>query len=524
MDRYHTYKASWRSLRLPWRFSSALHLYVLLHPSRPSLSNEEAKTLRRTAGVILAAGAATRFGRAKQLLDWHGVPLVAHVADVASTAGLEPIIVVLGCEADAVRAALGHRLSPREQGQAVQTVVNWHWQAGMSTSLRTGLYALPEDVEAAIFLQSDQPLISPALLYAMMERFASEDAGIVHPVAGGRRSSPVLFARRFFPELARVTGDQGGRSLIARYADQVATVTVDDPLVLTDVDTPTAYERLQALERPRRHLAEIRHAIIDMDGVLWHGEQPMPGLPEFFAFLERHHIAFVLATNNSSRSPGQYVAKLARFGVSIPEENVLTSGQATAAYLASIAPPGAPVYPIGGEGLRHTLTQYGFVCIGGYAAAPPAQPVYVVVGWDPELTWKKLEEATLLINAGAQLIGTNPDRSYPTERGPVPGNGAQLAALEAATGVSAVVVGKPSPWMYREALRRMDAGPETTVVIGDRLDTDIPGGVRLGMTTVLVLSGITRRADLEISPVRPDILCADIGELTARWSASLKRE
>ncbi len=480
--------------------------------------------MSRIAGVILAAGAATRFGQTKQLLDWHGVPLVAHVADVASTAGLEPIIVVLGCEADAVRAALGHRLTSREQGQSVQTVINWHWPAGMSTSVRTGLYTLPEDIEAAIFLQCDQPLISPALLYAMMERFASDDAGIVHPVAGGRRSTPVLFARRFFPELARIIGDQGGRTLISRYADQVATVPVDDPLILTDVDTPAIYEQLRALASQRHRLAKIRHAIIDMDGVLWHGEQPMPGLPEFFSFLERHHIAFILATNNSSRSPAQYVAKLARFGVSLLEENVLTSGQATAAYLASLAPPGAPVYSIGGEGLRHTLTRHGFVCISGYAEAPPAQPVYVVVGWDQKLTWKKLEEATLLINAGAQLIGTNPDHSYPTERGPVPGNGAQLAALETATGVSAVIVGKPSPWMYREALHRMNARPETTVVIGDRLDTDIPGGVRLGMTTVLVLSGITRQADVATSPVKPDILCADISELTARWSASLERE
>jgi len=258
-----------------------------------------------------------------------------------------------------------------------------------------------------------------------------------------------------------------------------------------------------------------------MDGVLWRGDEPMPGLQEFFAFLRQHRFDFILATNNSSRLPEQYVAKLARFGIEVPVECVLTSAQATAAYLATLAPPGTRVYALGEEGIRQALEQQGFVLTDKEAA-------YVVVGWDRHLTWDKLATAALLIHAGAGFIGTNPDTNYPTERGPVPGNGAQLAALETTTGVAPVVVGKPEPRMYEEAMRRMGAwsetGPskrETTAVIGDRLDTDIAGGARAGLTTVLVLSGISTEADLVASPVKPDLVCANIAELIAMWERAL---
>lgn len=460
--------------------------------------------MKQIAAVILAAGASTRFGQPKQLLDWGGVPLLAHIADVALTAGLAPVVVVLGCQAKTVHAALGTR--------PVQTVMNWRWEEGLSTSVQVGLAALPPETEAVIFLQCDQPLVTPDLLRALVACFEETGAAIVHPTHAGQRSTPVLFARRLFPELAAVSGDEGGRSLIARYAKDVATVEIADPDVLADVDTPADYERLRATsnQHPVPNLQSITHLIVDMDGVLWRGDEPMPGLKTFFAFLHQHHIGFVLATNNSSRLPEQYVAKLARFGVEVPPQCVLTSAQAAAAYLADLAPPGTRVYAIGGKGVRQALERRGFVLTDEGAA-------YVVVGWDRHLTWDKLATAALLIHAGAGFIGTNPDVNYPTEQGPVPGNGAQLAALEATTGVAPVVVGKPEPWMYDEALRRMGARPETTAVIGDRLDTDIGGGVRAGLTTVLVLSGISTQADLAASPVKPDLVCADIEELTAVW-------
>ena len=139
----------------------------------------------------------------------------------------------------------------------------------------------------------------------------------------------------------------------------------------------------------------------------------MPGLQEFFAFLRQREIGFVLATNNSSQLPEQYGAKLARFGVEVPVVRILTSAQVAAAYLARVAPPGTRVYAIGGEGVLRALEERGFVLTDQGAT-------YVVVGWDQQLTWDKLATAALLIHGGAGFIGTNPDTSYPTARGPVP--------------------------------------------------------------------------------------------------------
>jgi 4-nitrophenyl phosphatase len=254
-----------------------------------------------------------------------------------------------------------------------------------------------------------------------------------------------------------------------------------------------------------------------MDGVLWHGETPLPGLLSFFAFLRDQQIDFILATNNSSRLPEQYSDKLARFSVRVAPEKVLTSAQASAAYLATVAEPGARVYAIGEEGVHRSLQQRGFLLTEEEAE-------YVVVGWDRQLTWDKLTTASLLIHHGAQFIGTNPDTSYPTELGPAPGNGAQLAAIQTATGVTPLVVGKPEPWMYEEAMRRMGASPETTGVVGDRVETDIAGGVRARIATVLVLSGIGTEADVAASPTKPDLVCGGIGELIELWGRELRRQ
>jgi 4-nitrophenyl phosphatase len=483
---------------------------------------------KRVAGIILAAGASTRFGRPKQLLDWGGVPLLGHAAGEALAAGLAPVIVVLGSQAEAVREALGE--------WPVHAVMNWRWGEGLSTSVQVGLMALPPQAEAAILVQCDQPLLTADLLRTLVARFEETGAAIVHPTHAGRRGTPTMFARRLFPELAAVSGDQGGRALIARHAGEVATVEVSDPDLLADVDTPADFERLRRSVsgsrvsgfmsreassepetlnlKPETILSRIHHLIVDMDGVLWRGDEPMPGLNELFAFLRQNRVGFVLATNNASRTPEQYVAKLARFGVEVSPECVLTSAQAAAAYLATVAPPGTRVYAVGEEGVRRALEEQGFVLADERAA-------YVVVGWDRKLTWDKLATAALLIHAGAGFIGTNPDTNFPTGRGPVPGNGAQLAALEAATGIAPVVIGKPEPRMYEEALRRMGARSDTTAVLGDRLSTDIVGGVRAGLTTVLVLSGITTEADLAASPVKPDLVCADIEDLVHKWANQL---
>jgi 4-nitrophenyl phosphatase len=437
--------------------------------------------------------------------------MLAHVTDVALETELDPVIAVLGCEATETRAALGDR--------PVRILMNWRWEEGLSTSVQTGLAGVPPQAEAALFIQGDQPLITPDLLRTIIDRFEQTGTSIVQTAHAGRRGTPVLFPRRFFSELFTIAGDEGGRSLIRRYPEAVATVNVATPHILRDVDTPEDYEKLRRNHEEKvdtsrgpasEILQQIRHLIIDMDGVLWRGDEPMPALGRFFAFLKEREISFILATNNSSRTPEQYVDKLARFGVDVPVETILTSALVSAAYLADVAPSGARVYVIGEEGIQQALLERGFVLDEETAE-------YVVVGWDRNLTWEKLATASLLVHDGADFVGTNPDVTYPTERGPVPGNGALLAAVETATGVKPVVTGKPEPRMYQEALRRMDATPETTAMIGDRLDTDMAGASHARLSTVLVLSGIATEEDVAAASGGPDLVCAGIQDLLERW-------
>lgn len=254
----------------------------------------------------------------------------------------------------------------------------------------------------------------------------------------------------------------------------------------------------------------IDHLIIDMDGVLWRGAQVIPGAPEFIRFLRQRGIGFVLATNNSTRTAAQYQDRLAGFGIEVAPHEIVTSALATAGYLATQAEPGTPVYVIGGDGLRQALTEKGFVL-------DSQQARYVVVGMDLELTFDKLRRATLLIRAGAGFVGSNPDKTFPSEEGMIPGAGATLAALEAATGVSPVIVGKPEPIMFQQALKRLGATAATTAMIGDRLETDILGGQRAGLKTILVLSGVTKASDLAASDLKPDWVFQDVDELRRKW-------
>ncbi len=446
-----------------------------------------------------------RFGAPKQLLPWQGRPLIAHVADMAWLAGLSPVVVVVGAEAEQVVPALA--------GREVQVLRNYRWQQGMSTSLALGVAALPSSVDAVIFLPVDQPLVDARFLRSLVTYWQQHHAGIVVPVGReAQRGTPVLFARRFFAELANLSGDIGGRALFASYPDALVTMPVANPDILTDVDTPAAYEALLARRSPSLAWGAIKGVICDMDGVLWRGETPLPGLHEFFALLESRHIGYILATNNASKTPEQYVDKLSRMGVSTTTDHVLNSATAAADYLATQAAPGTPVYAIGGPGVREALLSHGFTLTDGEPAA------YVVVGWDRELTWRKLATATLLIRGGAGFIATNPDRTFPMENGLVPGNGAQVAALITATDVTPVMAGKPAPLLYERALARMGTSPEETLVIGDRLDTDILGGLRLGMPTALVLSGITRADELHTSPIHPDAVFDDLAALVRAWA------
>ncbi len=261
---------------------------------------------------------------------------------------------------------------------------------------------------------------------------------------------------------------------------------------------------------------DIRNLIIDMDGVLWRGEQPMPRLPEFFDTLRELSVRFVLATNNASRTGNQYVQRLLRFGAAVTEDEVLTSPQATAAWLAAHA-PGARIFTIGEPGLSSELTRAGLTVLQPDDAQ---QATHVVVGIDREMNYGKLVEACLAIRAGATFVGTNPDVTFPSERGIVPGNGATLAALEVSTGVKPIIVGKPQPEMMVQALARMGGNASNTAVLGDRLDTDILAGRNAGLPTILVLTGVSGRDEAEAGPIRPDFIFNDIGEVADALRAS----
>jgi 4-nitrophenyl phosphatase len=255
-------------------------------------------------------------------------------------------------------------------------------------------------------------------------------------------------------------------------------------------------------------LADVRALIIDMDGVLWHGDQPLPGLVEFFQTLRDRQLRFILATNNASRTAEQYVHKLRGLGVTVAREEILTSAMATVVHLAGRSDPAATrVFAIGEDGLRQPLAERGFTLTDLYAV----DAHYVVCGMDRGLSWDKLATATLNIRAGATFIGTNGDLTLPTEHGQTHGNGAILAALQAATGVAPVIIGKPEPIMYQQAMALLQCDPAQTVAIGDRLETDILGAVRADIRSIMVLSGISTRDDMATADYWPTWVMPDIG-------------
>ena len=255
----------------------------------------------------------------------------------------------------------------------------------------------------------------------------------------------------------------------------------------------------------------ISAMIVDMDGVLWHGDQAQSGLIEFFQALRQLQLPFVLATNNASLTAGQYVEKLAGMGVSVALSEILTSGMATALYLSQhYQPEQTRVFVIGGDGARQPLLDLGFTLTGLYETGADL----VVCGLDRELSWDKLATATLNIHAGAGFIGTNGDTTLPTERGVTHGNGAILAALQAAAGVKPTIIGKPEPIIYQQALALLGADMATTIAIGDRLDTDILGAVRTGIRSLLVLSGVSSLADLQQLDYAPTWVLSDIRDVT----------
>jgi len=262
--------------------------------------------------------------------------------------------------------------------------------------------------------------------------------------------------------------------------------------------------------------AVIKALILDMDGVLWRDEQPIGDLPAIFAAIATRNLLVTLATNNATLSTRQYLDKLSRLGVRLRPEQIVNSSQAAAHYLSRRFPSGGAVYVVGEDGLVDTLAEQGF--IAEKSTKIPLDDgqhkiLAVVVGLDRNLDYHKITIAARLVRAGALFIGTNPDRTFPTPDGLVPGAGAILAAIESAADVPPIIVGKPSPEMYIVALQRMNIEPSAVLVVGDRLETDIIGGQQLGCRTALVLSGVTSSEAAHKWQPAPDLIASDLTAL-----------
>jgi 4-nitrophenyl phosphatase len=221
-----------------------------------------------------------------------------------------------------------------------------------------------------------------------------------------------------------------------------------------------------------------------MDGVLWRDTEPIGDLPAIFNRIDRLGWETTFVTNNATRSVSQYVDKLSSFGVKASPEQIINSGLATAIYLEEKHPGGGPVFIVGESGLFDTLNEHGF-------SQSDKNPLAVVASLDRDLTYEKLKVASEFIRNGVPFLGTNPDPSLPTPGGYVPGTGAILAALTAATRCEPIIMGKPSPAMYQIALNNLGVNPEQALAVGDQMPTDIAAGFEAGCQTALVLTGVS---------------------------------
>ncbi len=258
----------------------------------------------------------------------------------------------------------------------------------------------------------------------------------------------------------------------------------------------------------------IKNLILDMDGVLWQGETPFSDINYFFDAITEMGLGVVMATNNASRTQAQYIEKLAKFNIHcIPEDMILTSAEVTAAFISPQLDKGASVYIVGGDGVRHAFKQRGHRLLTTEQVFRGTQAQAVIVGFYRHVTYDDLAMGCHLIHQGARFIGTNPDVSFPYEYGLLPGAGASLAFVQAATGVEPTIIGKPGKIIFEEALRRLNGTTADTVMVGDRLDTDVAGGVATGLTTFMVTTGISKREEVATSSVKPSRIFDSLTEI-----------
>ena len=262
-------------------------------------------------------------------------------------------------------------------------------------------------------------------------------------------------------------------------------------------------------------LRQVRAVLFDMDGVIYVGSRPLPGVQELLDYLEASGRRWLCITNNAGMTSQQFADKLAKMHIHAAPERILGSAQATANWLADHAPHGSKVIMLGQDGLREALLGQGFELVTDYKAAE-----YAVAGIHFELTYAMLADVALAIRNGAKFVATNNDPSYPAERGQIPGTGSIIALLQTATGVQPEIIGKPFPGMYQQAMQRVQATPAETMMVGDRYETDIVGAVTLGLITTGVLTGITTLEQFENADPRPDFVLAGLPALLAAFQAA----
>ena len=255
-----------------------------------------------------------------------------------------------------------------------------------------------------------------------------------------------------------------------------------------------------------KSLQQKKAFISDMDGVVYHGSRLLSGAAEFVQYLLAERKDFLFLTNSSERTPKELAAKLARLGIDVGEKHFYTSALATADFL-SRQKENCSVFAIGEAGLYNALYEKGITM-------NDVNPDYVVVGETRTYSYERIEKAVRLVLAGAKLVGTNPDMTGPTEQGIVPATGALIAPIELATGKKAYFIGKPNPFMMRRAVKKLEAKSCETVIVGDRMDTDIIAGVEAEVDTVLVLSGVTAKEDLPRFAYTPKYVLRGLDELT----------
>jgi NagD protein len=249
----------------------------------------------------------------------------------------------------------------------------------------------------------------------------------------------------------------------------------------------------------------MKNYLMDMDGVIVRGSEPVPGAPEFIARLRDRGARFLVLTNNSIYAPRDLANRLRYLGIEVPDDAIYTSAIATARFLHRQRPNGT-AYVIGEAGLTTALHDVGYVLT-------EHEPEYVVLGETTAYSFERITRGVRLILAGARFIATNPDANGPAEGGIAPATGAVAALIERATGVAPYYVGKPNPLMVRTALRTIDAHSEDTVMIGDRMDTDIIMGIESGLETILVLTGVTTAAAVARFPYQPTRVVESVADL-----------